>query len=177
MSWFSATSYSEACVSSSFSSSLVFSDRLSSHELVPKTDLKCANHSSEEISLLLPAPLFILLTAFQNDCWSRRFFVKPSHLFSSYSLFFFWSKLWCFVRSVTLVTLSLPPLVLFHRLNNRFTLCLDCLHSLSNHGAPCFFPFRLKNVFFIGSAAFSKRDTNMSSALFGSRAICSVASQ
>jgi len=75
MSWFSSASYSEACVSSSsLSSSLVFSERLSSHEFVPKTDLKCANHSSEEISLPLPAPLFILLSAFQNDCWSRRFF-------------------------------------------------------------------------------------------------------
>ena len=70
MSWFSSASYSEACVSSSLSSSLVFSERLSSHEFVPKTDLKCANHSSEEISLPLPAPL----SAFQNDCWSRRFF-------------------------------------------------------------------------------------------------------
>ena len=85
MSWFSSASYSEACVSSSsLSSSLVFSERLSSHEFVPRTDLKCVNHSSEEISLPLPAPLFILLTAFQNDCWSRRFFVKPSHLFSLY---------------------------------------------------------------------------------------------
>ena len=88
MSWFSSESYSEACVSSSLSSSLVFSERLSSYELVPKTDLKCANHSSGEISLPLPALLIILLTAFRNDCWSRIFFVKPSRLFSSYFLFF-----------------------------------------------------------------------------------------
>ena len=66
--------------------------------------------------------------------------------------------------------------ILFHRLSDCFTLCLDSLHSISNHGAPCFFPLRITNVVFIGSAAVNKLDTKVSSALFGSRAIYLVAS-
>ena len=143
-----------------------------------KNDLKCANqpHSSEEISLPLPAPLFILLNAFQNDCWSRRFFVKPSHMFSSYSLCFFlldqtmvFCPL-CYISNPIATTLGS-----FHRLNNRFTLCIGLPTFIVEQWNRLLFPFRLKHVFFIGSA-FSKRDTTMSSVLFGLRASSSVAS-
>ena len=124
----------------------------------------------------LPAPLFILLTAFLNDYWSRRFFVKISHLFSSYSFFLFLGEQTmvfcplCYISNPIATTFGSFPSSQqsFHTLFGLPTFTIK-------PWSPLLFSLSIEKCFFTGSAAFSKRDTNMSSALFGSRAICSVA--
>ena len=125
--------------------------------------------------------MFILLAAFHNDCWSGRFFVKPSHSFSKYSLFFslffsFWVKTLafcscCYISNPIPTTLgsSQKSQQSFHTL---FGLPIFTIEPWS----PLLYSLLSEKCFVFWLSSVSKRDTNMSSASFRSRAVCSVAS-
>ena len=122
-------------------------------------DSKSSTHSSGEISWPLVDPLLMPLTASKKTADPEGFVSDHQICYARILLFFVSSRQCCFALSVTQATVSPPPFVLFYRLSNRFTLCLNSLHSASNHGAAAFSPANNKRCLHRLSNIEQKRHT------------------